>query len=240
MDSTKRTARITGLLYLVIIVCAGFAQGVVRESVFVPGDAAATAANITASEMLFRAGFVADLIAFMSDLAVTVLLYVLLRPAGRTVAMLAAAFRLVAHPAIASINLLNHFGALMLLGDAGNLAALTPGLRNDLALLAMDAHGYGYLIGGAFFGVHLLLLGWLLARSTLFPSVLGLLVAIAGAGYLIESFGMFLVPSGEALYTGLVTVTAVIGEVALMLYLLIMGVRNEPASPELAVGGGAP
>ena len=67
-------ARAAGLLYLVIIVCAGFAEGAVRSSLVVPGDAAATAANIRGSEMLFRAGFVADLVAFLSDLVVSVLL----------------------------------------------------------------------------------------------------------------------------------------------------------------------
>lgn len=241
MDHTKRIARITGLLYLVIIVCAGFAEGAVRSSLVVPGDAAATAANIRGSEMLFRAGFVADLVAFLSDLAVSVLLYVLLRPAGRVVAMLAAGFRLLAHPAIAAVNLLNHFGALVVLRGAGSPSAFEAGQLEALALLLMEMHGYGYLIGGAFFGVHLVLLGWLLVRSELFPSILGVLVAAAAVGYLVESFGMFLFPAHEALYTGLVTVTAVIGEVTLALYLLVRGVREVPEGPPrpaLAMGGG--
>ena len=228
MDQTKRTARIAGLLYLIIIVTAGFSEAGVRASVIVPGDAAATAANIRASEMLFRAGFVADLVAFMSDLAVAVLLYVLLRPVSRTVAMVAAGFRLLAHPAIAAVNMLNHLGALMVLGGPAYLSSFDPQQREALALLAMEMHGYGYLIGGAFFGVHLALLGWLLARSELFPTVLGLLVAAAAAGYLVESFGMFLFPAHEAIYTGLVTVTAVLGEVVLCLFLLVKGVRRVP------------
>jgi hypothetical protein len=224
--NTKRTARIAGLLYLIVIVCAGFSEGVVRSSLVVPGDAAATAANIAGSEMLFRAGFVADLVAFLSDLGITVLLYLLLRPVDRTVAMVAAALRLLAHPAIATVNLLNHFAALVLVGDAGYLGAFDPAQLEALALLAMDMHGYGYLIGGAFFGVHLLLLGWLLARSELFPSLLGLLIVAAAGGYIIESFGMFLFPAHESLYTTLVTVTAVLGEVSLALYLLVKGVRE--------------
>lgn len=243
MGDMKRVARITGLLYLVIIVCAGFGEGAVRSTLVVPGDAAATAANIRGSEMLFRAGFVADLLAFLSDLAVSVLLYVLLRRVHRTVAMIAAAFRLLAHPAIAAVNMLNHFGALVVLGGAGYLSSFTPGQLEALALLMMEMHGYGYLIGGAFFGVHLGLLGWLLLRSGLVPPLLGVLVALAGAGYLVESFGMFLFPAHEGLYTMLVTITAVIGEVTLCLYLLIKGVREVPLAtlPEPAVAaGGAP
>ena len=230
MDRTKRTARITGLLYLIIIVAAGFAEGAVRGSLVVPGDAAATAANIRASEMLFRAGFVADLVAFVSDVAVSILFYILLRPVNRTVALIAAGFRLLAHPAIAAVNMLNHYGALLLVGGAGYLSPFDPVQLEALALLAMDLHGYGYLIGGVFFGVHLALLGWLLARSQLFPQVLGLLVVAAAGGYLVESFGMFLFPAHASVYTALVTVTAVVGEVTLCLYLLVKGVR-EPLSP---------
>jgi hypothetical protein len=62
----------------------------------------------------------------------------------------------------------------------------------------------------------------------LFPSVLGILVAIAGTGYLVESFGMFLLPAHKVFYGWLVGITAVIGEVVLMLYLLIKGVRGKP------------
>jgi hypothetical protein len=238
MESTKRIARAAGLLYLVIIVLAGFGEGAVRASLIVPGDAAATAAAIRDSEMLFRAGFVADLIAFLCDVGVTALLYVLLRPVNRTVAVLAAGFRLLAHPAIGAVNLLNHFGALLLASGAGYLSVIDPLQREALALLAMELHGYGYLIAGAFFGVHLALLGWLLTKSDLFPPVLGVLVAMAAVGYLIESFGMFLFPAHESLYAGIVLVTAVLGELTLCLYLLVKGVRTagDAGRPETPAG----
>ncbi|HSG50119.1 MAG TPA: DUF4386 domain-containing protein [Longimicrobiales bacterium] len=223
---TRTLARLTGLLYLVIIVCAGFSEGVVRSGLVVAGDAAATAENILASQGLFRLGLVMDLVAFLADAAVAVLLYLLLKPVSRTVSLMAAAFRLVAHPAIGGINLVNHFGALLLLTGEGTLAAFDPGQREALALLAMDAHGYGYLIAGAFFGVHLALLGYLLFRSERFPRVLGVLVGAAAVGYLVESFTIFLLPQYTALATGLVVATAVMGEVSLCLWLLVRGVRR--------------
>jgi hypothetical protein len=215
-------ARTTGLLYLIVIVCAGFAEGFVRSGLVVPGDAAATAANIAANDLLFRAGLVADIVAFLCDLAVAVLLYVLLRHVNETVALLAAAFRLVAHPAIAGLNLLNHHNALMLL-DGARTPALDAAQRESLAMLSLDAHGIGYLIAGAFFGVHCLLLGWLLYRSAAFPRLLGVLLTAAAFGYLIESFGGILFPAYDAVYTYLVAVPAVIGEGSLCLYLLIRG-----------------
>ena len=185
MSHEKTLARIAGILYLVIFVCAGFAEGYVRSSLIVPGNAAATAARITASQSLYRLGFAADLTAFMCDLAVTVLLYSLLRPAGQTLSLMAAGFRLLARPAIATINLLNHIIVLPILGGADVLSAFTQPQRDALAMIFLDAQHYGYLIAGALFGVHCLLLGVLLVRSDRFPGVLGVFMVIASTGYLI-------------------------------------------------------
>lgn len=230
MAAPATLARIAGFLYLIIIVCAGFSEGVVRGNLHVPGNALTTAQNIAASETLFRLGFVADLVAFLSDAAVAVLLYALLRPVSQIVALLSMAFRLLAHPAIAATNLLNHFAAVLLLDGGGSLGAFSTAQREELALFALDLHGYGYLVAGAFFGVHCALLGWLLYRSALFPRVLGFLMAAAAVGYLAESFVFFLTPSYGALATSLVVVTASVGEITLCLYLVIRGVRRPVSS----------
>jgi hypothetical protein len=224
--SLRRYARATGVLYLVIIVCAGFAEGYVRSTLVVPGDPAATAGAILASEGLFRLGFAADLVAFLADAAVAVLFYVLLEHVDRTIALLAAAFRLVAHPAIASINLLNHFEVLLLLGDGGASSSFDAGELEAMASISLQLHRYGYLIAGAFFGVHCALLGHLLARSELFPRVLGVLMAVASFGYLTESFTMFLAPRYETAVSVLIVVTAGVAELSLCLWLLVKGVRD--------------
>lgn len=219
-------ARAAGLLYLIIIICAGFAEGYVRSTLVIPGDAAATASNILGSATLFRLGFFADLVAFMADAAVAVLLYVVLRSTSHTIALAAAAFRLVAHPAIASLNLLNHLGALLILDRRGPMGALQQSELEGLALLALDLHGYGYVIAGAFFGVHCALLGYLLYRSELFPRILGVLMVAAASGYLFESFAVFVAPSLESFASGVVVATASVGELSLCFYLLIRGVRS--------------
>lgn len=220
-------ARMTGILYLIIIICAGFSQGVVRSSLVIPGDAASTAANILASEGLYRLGFVTDLIAFLSDLAVSVLLYILLRPVNKTLSLIAASFRLLAHPAIASVNLLNHYLALHLLGGESYLGVFSPDQLYALVLLFLDTHTTGYLIGGAFFGVSLLLHSYLVAGSGYFPRVFGILLAIAGVGYMFESFGTFLLPAYAEIFTWIVAVTAVLGEVSFTGWLLIKGLKPE-------------
>lgn len=223
--SPRTLARATGWLYLLIIVCAGFAEGYVRGTLVVAGDADATAANILAAEGLFRLGFAADLVAFLADAAVAVLLYLLLEPVSRTVSLLAAAFRLVAHPAIGSLNLLNYFGALLLLGAPTTPTGVGPEELRALALVALETHGYGYLIAGAFFGVHCALLGYLILRSERFPRALGVLLVVAGAGYLTETFTLILAPTFEAIASSLVVVTASVAELSLCLYLIVKGVR---------------
>jgi hypothetical protein len=230
--STRTIARVTGLLYVLIFLTAGFSEGFVRATLIVPGDATATAANVVASEGLFRLSVVSDLIAFSADAVVAVLLYVLLRPVSRTPALTAAALRLVAHPAIASINMLNQYMALELLTGAEYTTVFTPEQLNALALLLLTAHGYGYLIGGIFFGLHLLVLGHLLYRSELFPAFLGGLIVLAALGYLTESFTFFLVPAYEPIASTVVVVTAVVGEMVLALYLVVKGVRSVPEPPE--------
>jgi hypothetical protein len=223
----RKYARITGLLYLVIFVCAGFSEGFVRSSLIVPGDAAATAGNIAAHQLLYRIGFISDLVAFVSDAVVAVLFYILLRPVSKTLSMIAAALRILAHPAIASVNMLNHFAALLLLSGADYLTVFQTDQLNALVLLSLETHKYGYLIGGAFFGFHCLVLGYLLIKSDLFPGVLGVLLIVASLGYLTESFGKFLYPGYEQILTWVVALPAVIAELSLCLWLLTKGIKGQ-------------
>lgn len=226
-------ARAAGGLYLLIIVLAGFAEGFVRSRMIVAADPAATAASILAAPTLFRLGFLADLTAFLADAGLAVLLYLLLRPAGPALALLALVFRLLAHPAIASLNLLHHLAALLLLEGATPLQGFSSLQREQLALFALDLHGSGYLIAGAFFGVHCALLAWLLVRSERFPSILGFLLGLSAAGYLFESAAVFVAPNLAPIARLMVGVTAAVGEGALCLHLLIRGVRLS-ASPDPA------
>ena len=154
-----------------------------------------------------------------------ILLYVLLKPVNKTLSLMAASFRLLAHPAIASINLLNHFAALLLLGGDGYLTVFEPYQLHALAMHFLNMHAYGYLIAGAFFGLHCLLLGILLYKSQYFPAILGVLLVIASFGYLSESFGNFLFPGNEQILAWIVAVPAVLGEISLCLWLLIKGVN---------------
>ncbi|MEP7358851.1 MAG: DUF4386 domain-containing protein, partial [Anaerolineales bacterium] len=191
--SIQVIARIAAVLYLVIAVAAGIAHGYVPATLLVAGDAAATAHNIAASEGLLRMGGIgSELLVLLSEIVVTVLLYVLLKPVNRTLSLLAAVARL-AMTIIHGLNLLNYFFVLQLLGGASYLAVFSPSQLQALALLFLNAHHYGFALGIAFFTVHVFVLSYLIFTSGFFPRVLGVLFFVAAAGYLIDSFGQLLV-----------------------------------------------
>lgn len=226
--SVVTLARVTGVLYLIIIVCGLFSEVVVRSALIVRGDAAATASQIANSELLYRFGFASDIVVFLCDVAVAVLFYVLLRPVSQTLSLMAAGFRLTG-TAIYAVNLLNSFVALLLLSGAEYLSAFEPGQLQALALLFLEAHRHGYDLGLVFFGVHCLVLGYLLFKSDHFPKILGVLMGFAALGYLIGSFTLFLFP-GYAAAIAPIYVAPLIGELSLCLWLLVKGVRIQPGA----------
>ncbi|MEZ5098390.1 MAG: DUF4386 domain-containing protein [Thermoleophilia bacterium] len=224
------SARTAGVLYLIIIAFGLFAEVIVRSRLIVPGDPGATAANIVDSEGLFRLGFAADLVVFLCDVALAIVLYYLLRPVSRTLSLLAAAFRLT-QTAIIGLNLVNMFGALLILREADYLGSFQPSQSDALALLALDTHRYGYTLGLTFFGVGTLIVGYLAWRSRLVPRLLGVLLALAGLGYLIDSGAFFLVPGYDGSISPILLAPAIVGEVWFALWLLLKGRRLEEPTP---------
>ncbi|TMR99871.1 DUF4386 domain-containing protein [Nonomuraea basaltis] len=223
-----RLARITGGLLLVIAASALFAEFFVRSTLVIPGDAPATARAIQASPQLFRLGFLGYLLAFVCDLPVAVLFYVLLRPVNRTLALMAASFRLV-YTAIVAAALLPYAGAMILLGGTGYLSAVGTDQRHALALFNLDLFTHGFGAALVFFGVHLGLLGWLLFRSRRIPAVLGILVSLGGLAYVIDGITRFIAPS---LHATIVPVLGTLGmaELVLAIWLVTKGMR--PGAPD--------
>ncbi|MEQ9230737.1 MAG: DUF4386 domain-containing protein [Cyclobacteriaceae bacterium] len=223
---SKSSVRFTGLLYLLVIICAGFSQGYVRGNLYIPGDTMATATNILENEGLFRLGLASDLLAFILDAVISILFYQMLKPFGKTLALVSSGLRLIAHPAIGALNLLNHYMAYHVLGGGDFLAGFDAAQIESMSLLFMDAHRYGYLIAGGFFGVHCALLGVLLVRSDMIPKFFGWFMVVASVGYLMETFGDFLYPGNEEILAWIVGLSAALGEVGLTFYLLIIGVKK--------------
>lgn len=234
MNSVKKTARMTGLFYLAIFFANIFVFIFVSGSLNVTGDAAATAANIRASESLYRSGVVSYLIVFLSEIGATILLYKLLAQVNKTVAMLMMANRLM-QAAVHAVNLVNFIFPLILLDGGDYLTSFTPAQIDSLVLLFTDAHYFGVLVSEAFFAVSLFLLGYLVVKSELFPGILGIMLAIAGAGYVLDSFGIFLMPQHATLFVNIMFAPAIIAELSFTLWLLIKGVRTPKPERRKAV-----
>ena len=224
--SIRRTARIAGFLYLIILVLAPFSMMYVSSALIVPGDARATVRNIVASEGLFRLGIVSDSIIFLTEIALSVMLYVLFKAASKTLSLIAAFSRL-GESFILGVNVIIHLFVLLLLSGADYLKAFEPGQLHTLVLLFLNAHNDGILVSQVFFGFHLFFLGFLLVKSGYFPRILGILIFLASAGYLIESFGNFLLPDYADILSWIVVVFGVVGELPFIFWLLFRGVNVE-------------
>jgi len=221
--SPKGYARICGALYLYIIVAGIFAELFVRSRLVVSADAAATASRIMANESLFRLGFSGELLHLAFDVVVAVILYALLKPVDRTIALLAAFMRF-ACDIILAVASLSHFAALRLFADADYLGTFQPDQLHTLALLGLKLHGDGYAISLLFFSFACLSLGYLIFRSGFLPRTIGALMAIAGVCYLINSFSHFLAPVfATTLFPGLF-VPIFVAELSLALWLIVKGV----------------
>lgn len=224
--SPQRYARIAAVLYLLITVAAIVAHFYVPSTLIVPGDATATANNIMASEQLFRFGAVgSELVVLLSEIVLSVILYVLLRPVSKTLSLVAAVSRL-AMTTIHGINLLNYFFVLQLLSGADYLAVFGSEQLHALVLLFLDAHSYGFTIGIAFLVLHVFVLAYLIYKSGYFPKILGILFVIAGLGYLIDSFALLL-SSGYETTPVFIAIPIAVAEIAFPLWLLIKGVNVE-------------
>jgi Domain of unknown function (DUF4386) len=222
--SLNRTARVAGILYLLIALFAPFSMVYVPSTLIVPGDAATTASHVLASEGLFRLGITSDSIVFLIEIVLTVLLYVVLKPVSKTLSLVAAFSRL-AMAVIQGINLLNYVFVLLLVSGAGYLAVFARDQLHALVLLFLNAHAAVALIWGLCFGLHLFVLGYLVYTSGYIPRMLGVVLIIVSFCYLTQSFGTILFPKYEAIFASVGYLSII--EIAFPLWLLMKGVHVE-------------
>ena len=212
-------------------VLAPFAQFGVLQTLIVPADAAATTANILASAGIFRAAIAAFLIIAILDIVVAWGLYILLRPTNASLALLVAWLR-VAYAAVFAYALVNLLDVAQLL-QSTSAAALSPVQIQAQVASSIASFNNGWDLALAIFGFHLVGLGVLLFKSVDFPKVLGALVALAGVGYLADSFGTILVPG----YTLTISVFTFIGEALLIVWLFKLAIRgSHPSDSPRAIG----
>jgi Domain of unknown function (DUF4386) len=219
--SPRLKARIAGVLYLLTILTGVFAQMYVSGRLVVDGDAAATAANILTHKSWFQLGFTVYLVEMTCQIAMTALFYDLLKPAGRSVSLVAA-FLSLAGCVIKTLGRLFYLAPLFILGGAHYLSVFSAEQLQALALLFLKVNDHGAGIALAFFGFYALLKGYLIIRSTFLPRILGVLSVLAGLGlltFLSPTLGPHLFPYVAAL--------GLLGAAPQIFWLLVFGVNEQ-------------
>jgi hypothetical protein len=229
MTSERRLASIAGLSYLLVIAGGLFAEGFVRGSLIVPGDAAATAQAIAADELLWRWGLAVHLLYLVPALVVTVIICGLLRAVEPTLARLALVLG-VASVAVEAVSLLHLYVPLAMTEEGGALAALGEGQRQALAYLAIRLFPAGFALALLFFAGFCVLIGGLILRSRLVPRAIGAMMIAAGVCYVINTLALILWPAlSDLLFPGIL-LPSFLGELSLALWLVVKGVMV--AAPE--------
>lgn len=219
----RRAARIAGIAYLAMFVLGIFANFVVREGLVEPGDPAATVANITDSIGLFRLGLLSFLVIFVLDVVIAWALHMVFRDVNRDVSLATAWFRLV-YTAILGVALVSMFQVLQIIGGSDWFGALGAEQINSMTMTELASFESAWLIGLVAFGIHLVLLGWLIVRSGLVSKILGYVLMVAGAAYVLDTTARGVLADYESVasvFLVAVAVPSMIGEGWLGLWLLL-------------------
>jgi len=221
--SPRITARAVGVFWLLTILAGAFAM-VALDKPVVSGDAAATAANILAHEPSLRWGVAGNLIGGACYVAATLFVYVLLKPVNRDLSLLAAFFSLLGC-ATGALSSLFQLAPLVVLGGAQYLSVFPVAELQALAFMFLRLTAQASNIGFIFFGLHCLLIGCLILRSTFLPRIVGALMVFAGLGWLTLSFASLLSPPFASNLFPYIMVPGILGEASLTLWLLVIGVN---------------
>ena len=218
----NKTARVAGCLYLMLFPLGIFGIIYIPSSLIVLGDAATTASNIMANELLYRLSIVTALTLQIVYIFLALALYKLLNPVDKNNAVLMVILVLVAAP-IAMLNELNHVAVLLVLSGSDFLTTFSMDQVQASVPLFLNLHEHGVFIAQIFWGLWLFPMGYLIFKSNFLPKALGILMIIGGFGYLVDSFVYFIFPDFD------VTVSefTFLGELLLPLWLMFKGVNHE-------------
>lgn len=227
--SPRSLARMAGVCQLLEGTTATFGQVTVRSSLVVFGNAAATAGNILAHERLFWLGFASSVVGVVFHIAWALLLYDLFKPVNRRVSLFAA-FVILVGCAIQALTSVLYLAPMLILNGGNSFSAFTTEELQALAYVFIRLNGYAFNTYLVFFGLWCVLIGFLIFRSTFMPRLLGVLLGIAGLGWM-----MYLVPPlAIHLFIPYIAGASALGEIPLLLWLLVVGVNvqrwNEQAS----------
>lgn len=232
-DVIRRYARYAGVAMLLSIVFGALGEAYLPGKIIVTGDAAATVANIIAHPTLFRMTFATYLVEAFCDIILCVLWYIILRPVHRNLALISAFVGVVSMVTFA-IAQSSFWASSVIVRDTGGMTAFTEDQRNALAYLSIRVATMIASLYLCFYGTASAIRGFLIIRSGYLPRVLGVLLMIGGAGFILRSVTYILAP---AFGSSLMLIPMAIAGIPLTLWLLVKGVdraalvrSSQPAS----------
>jgi hypothetical protein len=226
INSPRRLARSAGVLYLLVGICGGFAEGFVEPSIYAASNVTTASHTLIAGADLVRLGIVADLCDQVFFLFLALTLYALLKHVHRDMARAMVILVAIA-VAIGSLNTVFEFEGLQVATGSVNMVSLGSAGVNALVMLLLDSQHYGLLIAQIFFGLWLLPLGYLAYNSAgWFPRWLGVLLIVGGVCYLIDTFALFLFPDFGQKIAAFIVIPSAIAEISMVIYLLVVGVKG--------------
>ena len=229
--SPRFKARMAGVFEALEGLTFTFGEVIVLDRLYVSGNAAATAANILGHEQLFRLGFASTLAGIAFHIAWAFLFYDLFKPVNRHLSLLAA-FVILVGCAIQAVTSLLYLAPLLVLKGGSALSAFTVEQLQALAMMFIRLNGLAndtYLV---FFGLWCVLIGYLIFKSTFLPRILGVLLAIAGIGWM-----TFMSPPLGTYLFPVIAVASGLAEIPLQLWLLVKGVNAQRWKEQASAAG---
>lgn len=209
-NEARRYARVAGVLVAISLLAGGFGESFVPGKLIVPGDFHETSLKVAASLGLFRAGFVSYMIEAACDLSLTAIFYLLLRPVSRPLSLIAAFFG-VFGTATFAVGEIFYYAAALPQMDAHFAASLSPDARTRFAYLCLKLYGTVFNIFAGFYGAETMLRGYLFVRSGYLSRVLGGLLLLGGAGFIIKNLSAVLAPQYDSMLLVLPMMVAMVG-----------------------------
>lgn len=231
LNSTKKQARTAGLLYGLVALTAPVGLIYIPGKLFVTDDAAATADHIRASSLLLHVGIASELFHQAIEVFLVLVLYALFKPVNKPLARQMAILGFLPIP-IVFLNVLNEIAALLLVSGANFKAVFDKPLLDALAMLFIRLHGQGLQVASIFWGLWLFPFGLLIMRCGFIPKALGILVMVAGVGYLLGSFTSLILPHPVGIL-GDVAGILTLGEPPIIIWLLIWGAKVQSSNAKL-------
>jgi len=227
MTSRDKPGRFAGLLWFGSAVLGGFGLFYVRSNIIVSGDAAATAANVLASESMFRVAIVSTLFSQVLLFLFGVSLFHLFKEVHKVLATVLLTSILMT-VAIAIVNQSNNLGALLVLSQADYLNVFNADQRNAMAMIFLRMGNTGQGLLEIFWTPYFFSFGLLVVKSRYVPKILGILMMIMSVGYALNVSTKFLIPHFHpALFTQLAMSLGALGGIPSILWLLIKGPKVE-------------